>query len=150
MSALGVLSGYWERLAAMLCAGLLVEIIVALAWMGGDNNLIIRDVGLLGLALSLVVEPTKSRSLLLHLVPRDHFSANRMAATAKGQAPEGEITRRPRLEEPDADSWDRTLEPLNQTLRAWALLALVGLTVMLAGTAVRWVVSARKLLERSM
>jgi hypothetical protein len=60
ISALGLLAGTLARQAAGLAAFILVQIIAALAIDGGEGNLIARDVGLLGLALALVFDPTQT------------------------------------------------------------------------------------------
>jgi uncharacterized membrane protein YphA (DoxX/SURF4 family) len=59
-SGLGLLAGTLVRPAAGLAAFILVQIIFALAIEGGEGNLIARDVGLLGLALALVFDPTQA------------------------------------------------------------------------------------------
>jgi uncharacterized membrane protein YphA (DoxX/SURF4 family) len=60
VSGLGLLAGTLVRQAAGLAAFILVQIIAALAIDGGEGNLIARDVGLLGLALALVFDPTQA------------------------------------------------------------------------------------------
>jgi hypothetical protein len=60
VSGLGLLAGTAVRQAAGLAAFILVQIIAALAIDGGEGNLIARDVGLLGLALALVFDPTQA------------------------------------------------------------------------------------------
>jgi uncharacterized membrane protein YphA (DoxX/SURF4 family) len=59
-SGLGLLAGTLVRPAAGLASFILVQIIFALAVEGGEVNLIARDVGLLGLALALVFDPTQA------------------------------------------------------------------------------------------
>jgi uncharacterized membrane protein YphA (DoxX/SURF4 family) len=59
-SAAGLLAGTAVRQAAGLAAFILLQIIVALAVEGGEGNVIARDVGLLGLALALVFDPTQA------------------------------------------------------------------------------------------
>jgi hypothetical protein len=60
VASVGLLSGTRVRLAAGLAAFILVQIIAALAINGGEANLVARDVGLLGLALGLAFDPTRS------------------------------------------------------------------------------------------
>jgi hypothetical protein len=60
VASVGLLAGTRVRLAAGLAAFLLVQIIAALAMNGGEANLVARDVGLLGLALGLAFDPTRS------------------------------------------------------------------------------------------
>jgi hypothetical protein len=59
LSSVGLLVGTRVRLAAGLAATILVQIISALSINGGEANLVARDVGLLGLALGLVFDPTR-------------------------------------------------------------------------------------------
>jgi hypothetical protein len=60
VSAVGLLAGTAVREAAGLAAFILAQIIAALAIEGGEGNVIARDVGLLGLALALVFDPTQA------------------------------------------------------------------------------------------
>jgi hypothetical protein len=65
LSSVGLLAGVHLRLAAGLAATILVQIIAALSIDGGGGNLVARDVGLLGLALGLLLDPTRSLALEL-------------------------------------------------------------------------------------
>jgi uncharacterized membrane protein YphA (DoxX/SURF4 family) len=60
LASVGLLAGICVRLAAGLAAAILVQIIAALSINGGEANLVARDVGLLGLALGLVFDPTRA------------------------------------------------------------------------------------------
>jgi len=66
VASAGLLAGVGVRIAAGLGAFILVQIIAALAISGGEANLIARDVGLLGLALGLVFDPTPTSG---HVLP---------------------------------------------------------------------------------
>jgi len=117
ISSAGVLSGYRQRLAALLSAGLLLEIIVALAWIRGDNNLIIRDVGLLGLALSLAVDPTESRMPLLLPVFRNQYALETAKITPNDQTLRGAARKRLRMVASGAVPPNQTLDHLRTSTR---------------------------------
>ena len=61
--AVALVAGIAPRLAALVAAVLLFEIVVSLAVAGGLSDLVLRDVGVLGLALS--VAGTRRQRLLL-------------------------------------------------------------------------------------
>jgi transcriptional regulator with XRE-family HTH domain len=60
LASVGLLAGIHVRLAAGLAATILVQVIAALSIDGGQADLVARDVGLLGLALGLVFDPTRA------------------------------------------------------------------------------------------
>ena len=59
MAATGIVLGLFLRKACLLAAGLLLEIIVGLVLTGDDAGLIVRDLGLLALAVTLALDPTQ-------------------------------------------------------------------------------------------
>jgi uncharacterized membrane protein YphA (DoxX/SURF4 family) len=59
VASAGLLTGAWARQAAGLAAVLLVQIIAALVISGGEGGLVARDVGLVGLALAVVLDPLR-------------------------------------------------------------------------------------------
>ena len=59
LAGAGILLGVVFMGASLLAAGLLIEIIISLFLVGSPANLIVRDMGLLGLAIALVFDSTR-------------------------------------------------------------------------------------------
>ena len=55
----GMLVGLLYRASCWLALGILVEVIVSLIVLGEDSGLIVRDVGLLGLSLAMLLDPVR-------------------------------------------------------------------------------------------
>jgi hypothetical protein len=97
-SAAGLLAGTAVRQAAGLAAFILAQIIFALAIEGGEGNLIARDVGLLGLALALVFDPTQASARELPVI-LDGFGPLRLPLAdqpiVEAHEPSNEVEYRP-------------------------------------------------------
>jgi hypothetical protein len=61
--AVALIAGVAPRVAAMIASLLLVEIVISLSTSGGLSDLVLRDVGVLGLSVSVI--GTKRARLLL-------------------------------------------------------------------------------------
>jgi hypothetical protein len=94
VSAVGLLAGTAVRQAAGLAAFILAQIIAALAIEGGEGNLIARDIGLLGLALALVFDPTQASARELPGI-LDSFAPSRLPLASQpivdAQDPSSEV-----------------------------------------------------------
>jgi hypothetical protein len=98
VSAVGLLAGTAVRQASGLAAFILAQIIAALALEGGEGNLIARDVGLLGLALALVFDPTQASARELPAI-LDSFAPFRLSLAGQpvvqAQEPSSEVDFQP-------------------------------------------------------
>jgi len=63
MLSVALIAGIVPRMAAVVASALLVEIVISLSISGGLSDLVLRDVGVLGLSLSVI--GAKRQRLLL-------------------------------------------------------------------------------------
>jgi uncharacterized membrane protein YphA (DoxX/SURF4 family) len=63
MLAVALVAGIAVRTAAAVAVVLLLEIVVSLAWTSGLSDLVLRDVGVLGLAVSLTASTSQRLTL---------------------------------------------------------------------------------------
>jgi hypothetical protein len=76
VAAAGLLSGVLLGVTSLLGVALLAQIVLGLAVENDDKNLIVRDLGLMGLALALVFDPTRVPwPSLQRLLRRDHHAS---------------------------------------------------------------------------